>query len=512
MPTATTLGKTLFVCAILALTADLGAGVVCALNAPGEMQAFDGDFAHRYGSSISVDGDTLLVGAPGAPVWGTQSGAAYIYERTADGWQLLEQLIPDDGVPFDGFGAGVAVSGEYALIGAPGRDDAGEDSGTVYVFRRIAGDWRQIDRIDAPESITPEGFGAVLDLDGPQAVIGMQNAALAYYRVDQTWYLTAAMVPDAWPASADFATSIRLNGNLAIIGAPGDDAGALTDAGAAYVYEFTGSAWAFRAKLRAFFPDALDWFGAAVEIDQSIAVVGAPRDDAAGASDTREDSGAMFVFVRTGTNTWSPTYKYKAPDAAARDNFGLALAMTPEAIVVGAARDDTANPADRHDDAGAAYVYRRAIGNSALAHTKLLPHAPRAHAGLGRVVAAHDGYAFAGAPDDDALCPGQFLCHSGSISVLPGISDCNNNGRLDVCDIELNPALDADGDGIIDGCVLCHADATGDGVVNVSDLNLVLMNWGAFVNGPAEGDLSGDALVGVEDLNLVLMEWGGACL
>lgn len=511
--TTTTARSTIITLLALLLAGAARAQTLCDLNAPAELLAFDAELAHRFGESIDVEGGMLLVGAPGATDWGTQSGAVYAYQNTGGGWQLVQKIVANDGVPFDRFGASVSISGDYALVGAPGRDDNGPDSGTVYVLHRSAsGVWAQIDRIDAPESIGAQAFGSVIDLDGPQAVVSITNGALAFYRVQDTWYLTGTFLPDAWPQAAEFGSSIDLHENLLIIGAPGQEQGALSDAGAAYIYEFTGSSWVFRAKLGAFFKDALDWFGAAVAIDDDIAVIGAPRDDAPGATETREDSGAIYVYVRSSTTTWQATYKYRAPDAARRDNFGSALALTQQAVIVGAPRDDTSNPADRHDDAGSVYVFKRGIANASLVQAKVMPHIPRAHANMGRVIAADGAFAFIGAPQDDAFCSGQFLCETGSVSILPGVANCNQNNNIDLCDIELGIAPDADSDFIIDGCVPCVADANQDGVVNVDDLNRVISNWGGYVVGPAEGDLTGDHIVGVDDLNLVLMEWGSSCL
>lgn len=513
MPSTTTSRNTFVILLALLLPGLARGQTLCDLNAPTEMFAFDADFAHRFGASVSVDDGVLLIGAPGAADWGPQSGAAYVYRKVNGGWQLHQKLTANDGVPFDRFGASVAVSGDYALIGAPGRDDSGDNAGTVYIFRRLAsGVWSQVDRLDAPESVEPEGFGNVLDLDGPQAVISMSNAALAYYRVQDTWHLTGVFVPDGWPQAAEFASSLDVHGNLLIIGAPGQEQGALSDAGAAYIYEFTGSEWAFRVKLGAFFKDAFDWFGASVAIDEDIAVIGTPRDDAPGSSETREDSGAIYVYVRSSPTTWQATYKYRAPDAARRDNFGAALALTPDALIVGAPRRDTSNPSNRHDDAGAAYVYHRGPSHSAIAQATIKPTHPRPRANMGQVIAADAGIALIGAPYDDALCSGQFLCESGAVTVLPGVANCNNNNNVDVCDIQLGLAPDADGDFIIDGCVPCVADATGDGVVNVDDLNRVISNWNAFVSGASQGDVSGNYYVDIDDLNQVLMEWGYSCL
>ncbi len=496
------------------LASEAPAAVICTEPAPNHLEAFDAEFPHAFGSALSIDQDTMIVGAPGAPVWGTHSGAAYVYRRVGGSWQFQSQLTADDGAPFDRFGAAVAVSGAYAIIGAPGRDDAGEDAGTVYIFQRFGNVWVQIDRIDPPEGLGAKSFGAALDLDGAQAIIGIRNAAFAYQRVGQQWYANSFLIPDGWPATSEFGASIRIRGNLAIIGNPGDDPVVLgqprLDAGAAYIHSFNGVTWQRTAKLTAFVPDQRDWFGASVDIDADIAVIGAPRDDAANPSDPKNDAGAIYIFRRSG-NQWNPSYLVKPDDAAQRDNFGISLAISPYAIVVGSSRDDTYNPADRHDDAGSVYVLRRGNLGSAIIETKVLPHTARSGANFGRVIAADGAAAVIGAPSDDSQCPGLYLCQSGSVSIITGLTDCNQNNRLDICDIAIGAAPDADSDGMIDGCVPCASDINLDGVVDVDDLTMILSNWGQTVPSNHFADLDGDGVISASDLNGILAEWASSC-
>lgn len=150
---------------------------------------------------------------------------------------------------------------------------------------------------------------------------------------------------------------VALGSEVLVVGAPCENGGA----GAAYVYRRSDTTWTFEAKLAPAGLAAGDQFGASVAVDNDVIVVGAPYDDA-----TRSSSGAVYVFQRTpfAIAPWSNAAKLKASNAGADDNFGLALAMSGDTIVVGAPAEDSSATGvggngqnDKYASAGAAYVY-----------------------------------------------------------------------------------------------------------------------------------------------------------
>ena len=108
-----------------------------ALTAP-ESQKFlpsDGVVGNSFGKSVSVSGDVAVIGAHTDRDWGWGSGAAYVYERQANGsWTERQKLSALDGEANDYFGESVSVSGGVAVIGASGDDDMGSSAGSAYVF------------------------------------------------------------------------------------------------------------------------------------------------------------------------------------------------------------------------------------------------------------------------------------------------------------------------------------------------------------------------------------------
>jgi hypothetical protein len=144
--------------------------------------------------------------------------------------------------------------------------------------------------------------------------------------------------------------SVAVSGETSVVGAYLDDVGANGDQGWAYVFVRSGGVWSFQQKLTANDGGANDRFGSSVAINSETIVVGSPRDD----TGQNLDQGAAYVFVRSGTN-WSIQQKLTANDGAAGDQFGSSVAISGDAVVIGAPLDNTATT----DDQGAAYVFAR---------------------------------------------------------------------------------------------------------------------------------------------------------
>ncbi|MHC4272933.1 MAG: FG-GAP repeat protein, partial [Planctomycetota bacterium] len=144
--------------------------------------------------------------------------------------------------------------------------------------------------------------------------------------------------------SDDFGMSVAVSGDVVVVGANrNDDNGA--DSGSAYVYRWNSSSWV-ETKLLPSDGAADDYFGHSVAVSGDVAVVGAHQNDDAGA-----DSGSAYVFRWNGAS-WLET-KLTASDGAAGDEFGFAVAVSGDVVVVGARGDD-----DNGDYSGSAYVYR----------------------------------------------------------------------------------------------------------------------------------------------------------
>ncbi len=315
------------------------------------------------GSSLAVSGDTVVVGAPGESssatgINGNQaddsaggSGAAYVFVRDADGiWSQQAYLKASNSEAGDSFGLSVAVSGDTVVVGAPTEDsnaggvngnqadNSAAGAGAAYVFvRDAAGAWSQQAYLKASNTAAGDRFGQSVAVSGDSLVVG---------------------------ANDEDSSATGVNGNQ------GDDNAA--DSGAAYVFVRGGTTWSQQAYLKASNTGASDFFGDPVAVYGDTVVVGVNREDsdATGvdgnqADNSASDSGAAYVFVRSGT-TWSQQAYLKASNTEADDFFGQSVAVSGDTVVVGGSGEDsdtTGVDGDQADNsatlAGAAYVFIR---------------------------------------------------------------------------------------------------------------------------------------------------------
>lgn len=288
----------------------------------------------RFGSSVALDGDTLVVGAPNeasqaAGVDGNQlgnaapsSGAAYVFVRTGTTWTQQAYLKAAHGDAGDWFGTSLALSGDTLAVGAPGEDsgvagletdEGAPDSGAAYIFVRSGSAWAQQACLKATNLDAGDRFGDRVALDGDSLAVGA-------YR------------------EASVATGV--GGNAADDSAPA--------AGAAYVFTRQGSRWSQQAYLKASNTDAGDWFGRSLAIAGDLLLVGAPFEDSVDtlvdgnqADDSAADAGAAYLFLRTGS-AWAQHAYLKASNSEVGDNFGIAAGVAGSTLILGARLEDSA--------------------------------------------------------------------------------------------------------------------------------------------------------------------------
>ena len=153
-------------------------------------------FGGRLSNSLSVSGDTLVVGAYLADVVGIDSGAAYVFDRNGGTWTEQVKLVPSDAASKDLFGQAVSLDGDAIIVGSFFDDDLGSHSGSAYIFRGSGSVWSEEAKLLASDGAEADQFG--------------------------------------------FSASI--SGNVVVVGAPFDDDAGL-DSGSAYIYRWNGTSW-----------------------------------------------------------------------------------------------------------------------------------------------------------------------------------------------------------------------------------------------------------------------------
>ena len=408
-----------------------------------KLMAGDVDAGDHLGNAVDVGDGRIIVGALLHDDNGNNSGAAYIFRYLGASWIEEAELLSKDGANEDRFGESVGISGHAAIVGANGDDDNGPESGSAYIFRFDGRVWIQEAKLVPSDGSQADEFGKAVAIFGDLAIVGAyradeagvdSGAAYIFRRTESVWEQEIKLLASDGETQDRFGWSVALSGNVALIGARRHDDNGV-ESGAAYVFRFNGSTWIEEQKLLASDGDILDDFGFSVSLSENVAVIGARGDE-----DNGFESGSAYVF-RFMDSVWTEEQKLLAKDGEPEDKFGHSVAVSGDVAVIGARWDD-----DNGTDSGSAYVFSF-NGDGWSQEVKLAGSDGAAGDAFGVFVGVHNGIAGVGAPEEDD--PGG---KSGALYVFGGLSDCNENGELDICDIADGTSEDDNGNGIPDEC------------------------------------------------------------
>jgi hypothetical protein len=302
----------------------------------------------RFGFSTGVWGDTAVVSAHLEDRNGTtNAGAVYVFVRSGTTWTEQQKLTVSDAEVDARFGFSIAIWQDTIVVGAYLDDAPKIDQGSAYVFVRNGTTWTEEQKLTVSSLTGFDRFGGSVDVEGDTAVIGAYRedhpvlneagAAYVFVRNAGVWSEQQRLVASDANDFDDFGRSVSLSGETALIGAPidGNTAAAQQGAGAAYAFVRSGTAWSEQQKLAPSDGLPADAFGQAVGLSGDTAVVGAPRDDLA----TGDDVGSAYTFTREG-GAWSQQAKLFDVGATDVDYFGLAIAVLDDTALVGIPRWD----------------------------------------------------------------------------------------------------------------------------------------------------------------------------
>ncbi|MEP3890211.1 MAG: FG-GAP repeat protein [Hellea sp.] len=321
-----------------------------------KLTAIDGAPNDTFGGNVAVSGNTIVVGSMRDDDRGENSGSAYIFTRSNNIWNHQTKILAADGAKGNAFGQSVAISGNTLIVGSPRDDVSGEDTGSVYVFSRDGEFWQQQAKLTADDGADGDLFGISVALSDDTILVGADlhdeiapdaGAVYVYARSGDKWSQQAKLTAADGKETDIFGVRVALSGDTALISARRDDDDVMgVDAGSAYVFVRSGTTWSQQQKLTA--PDGAgdDRFGRSVALLGDTVLVGAMFQD-----DKGENSGSVYWFERH-DQRWRLKTKLTAGDAAENDVFGWSLAISPDAAIVGASRND-----DNGNESGSAYIF-----------------------------------------------------------------------------------------------------------------------------------------------------------
>jgi hypothetical protein len=340
-----------------------------------KLLASDGAAEDYFGYSVSIIGDTAIVGAYLDDDNGSDSGSAYIFSRNhggTDNWGEVKKLLASDGAAYKHFGWSVSIIGDTAIVGAWGDNDSGHSAGSSYIFSRNHGgtdNWGEVTKLLASDGAAGDYFGYSVSISGDSSIVGAYGdddngdySGSAYifsrdYGGANTWGEVTKLLASDGAAEDYFGYSVSISGDTAIVGARVDDDNG-TDSGSAYIFSRDHGGtdnWGEVTKLLASDGFDNDYFGTSVSISGDTAIVGAHGDD-----DNGGLSGSAYIFSRNhgGTDNWGEVTKLLASDGAIEDWFGRSVSISGDTAIVGAHKDD-----DNGENSGSAYIFSYVFGD-----------------------------------------------------------------------------------------------------------------------------------------------------
>ncbi|MEM7260994.1 MAG: hypothetical protein AAF488_03325 [Planctomycetota bacterium] len=290
--------------------------------------------APRFGSSVAVDGSVVVVGAPGVGFDSVE--LVYVY-RLQDGVWVEEQVLsPSDGAPNVDYGDAVSIDGDTIAVGAPGDDEAAGQAGAVYLYRWDGSTWNEETKLFASDATSDDTLGNSVSLDGDTLIagaagaifVGQFNAGAAYcFRYDGAAWIETGKLTASPPVSYDqFGMGVAVgDGTVAITSGYGG-------AGQAYIFAYDGETWELQQQL---LPGSDETPFGGLGWMTSVAIDG---DTVAFGDDEGPLSGGLphnvYVYRFDGIE-WTPQATLSSAGAPADERYGSSLALAEDRLAIG---------------------------------------------------------------------------------------------------------------------------------------------------------------------------------
>ena len=328
----------------------------------------------------------------------------FINTKQAHGQNFNEilKVVSSDRAQADMFGSSVAISGDFAIIGAfqESQDVLGNNTlsqaGSAYIFERDnSGNWNQQQKITASDRASGANFGRSVAIFEDVIVIGAHkedyntsgsdyksNAGSAYiFEKDNlgNWSQTQKIVANDRYNDDSFGWSVAVSGTHIIVGAYQEDENVFgldtkITAGSAYVFEKDNlGSWNQTQKIVASDRAISDYFGFSVSISGNYALIGAyGQDYNAEGTNSTYGAGAAYVFEKDSSGQWSEVQKLVASHRDLNDLFGVAVSISGNTAVVGAHEEDyDSNESNIKFNSGAVYIFTRQTNGSWVLEQKI---------------------------------------------------------------------------------------------------------------------------------------------
>jgi len=356
--------------------------------------AADAEQYKNFGISVAIDSTYAAVGAyledtdqnGNNPM--QDAGAVYIFKIVDGFWQQIKKITPSDRAVGDRFGEIISISKGKLIVGAYNKVYAAStlnNAGCAYIFENDKGGpdgWGEVQKLISSDIAATDFFGFSVDISGDRAIVGAyyedeDQAGLNTLAVAGSAYIFVRVGSGNWIEQRKIVASDRFNNDwfgysvaisdtIAVVGAVHEEhdkngTNLIADAGSAYIfYQNQGGLnnWGQVTKITASDRNENGYFGSVADISGDDIIIGTVQINSGKA-------GSAYLFNRNagGMNNWGEMKKFIASNSAINDNFGSAVSISGDYLLIGATHEDHIGKQQfLMDDAGSAYLFSRNTG------------------------------------------------------------------------------------------------------------------------------------------------------
>ena len=316
-----------------------------------KLVASNGATQDFFGGEISIDGDYAVIGCQSHCSYGDDDGAAYIFHNNNGIWEEIA-FLSEEGLPDDAWmGCSVDIHGDYAIVGIRQDDEVAYHAGSALIYHNTNGIWERVIKLTASDGEASDLFGQYVAISDDYAIIGAHcnddngdnsGSVYVFQNNNGAWDEVDLLLASDGQAGDYFGSRIDIYGNTLLIGALTDDDNGI-DSGSAYIFENTNGIWAETQKLIAPDGSSGDVFGCKVSLIENKLLIGARGDASL--------RGSAYCFIKQ-NETWQYSEKIETSDGSSSDYFGDALALSENCAMIASWGDD-----DFGELSGSVYVF-----------------------------------------------------------------------------------------------------------------------------------------------------------
>ena len=193
-----------------------------------KLTASDGEASDYLGAfkNLAIYGNTVVVGARDEDTGGSEAGSAYVFVRSGTTWSQQAILRASNADAGDKFGFSVAIYKDTIVVGAYKEDTTASDAGSIYVFTRSGTTWTQRAQLQASNAASAARFGNSVSIDGDTIIAGAyqegttaSDAGSAYIFTGSgaTWTQQAQIQASDAAIEDNFGYSVSISGNTVVV-------------------------------------------------------------------------------------------------------------------------------------------------------------------------------------------------------------------------------------------------------------------------------------------------------